>query len=86
MMRLRSLLAVFLAGGVIGAILDSIIYESSSHVDAHNLGVDEAKWPYGPFRTEGRDIVNARGEKVTWAGVNWPLSGEFDLGHIRWLR
>lgn len=33
-------------------------------------------WPYGPFSTRGRDIVNARGEAVTWAGVNWPLSGE----------
>ncbi|KEY74323.1 hypothetical protein S7711_00479 [Stachybotrys chartarum IBT 7711] len=76
MVRLHPLLAVCLASGVIGAILDSIIYESSSHADAYNLGVDEAKWPYGPFRTEGRDIVNARGEKVTWAGVNWPLSGE----------
>ncbi|KAI0020452.1 glycoside hydrolase family 5 protein [Xylariomycetidae sp. FL0641] len=34
------------------------------------------QWPYGPFKTEGRDILNARGEKITWAGVNWPMSGE----------
>lgn len=33
-------------------------------------------WPYGPFSTKGRDIVNARGEVITWAGVNWPLSLE----------
>ncbi|KAK2020962.1 beta-1,6-galactanase [Colletotrichum zoysiae] len=33
-------------------------------------------WPYGPFSTRGRDIVNSRGEMVTWAGVNWPMSGE----------
>lgn len=33
-------------------------------------------WPYGPLTTRGRDIVNARGEAITWAGVNWPLSGE----------
>jgi endoglucanase len=33
-------------------------------------------WPYGPFSTKGRDIVNAKGEAVTWAGVNWPGSGE----------
>lgn len=29
----------------------------------------------GPYRTRGRDIVDGRGEKVTWAGVNWPMSG-----------
>ena len=29
----------------------------------------------GPYSTRGRDIVDARGEKVTWAGVNWPMSG-----------
>lgn len=33
-------------------------------------------WPYGPFGTQGRDIINARGEAITWAGVNWPMSGE----------
>ncbi|KAI8933734.1 hypothetical protein NX059_009450 [Plenodomus lindquistii] len=30
----------------------------------------------GPYSTSGRDIVDSRGEKVTWAGVNWPMSGE----------
>uniref|UniRef100_A0A8H7K450 Glycoside hydrolase family 5 domain-containing protein n=1 Tax=Bionectria ochroleuca TaxID=29856 RepID=A0A8H7K450_BIOOC len=33
-------------------------------------------WPYAPFKTEGRDIVNAKGDKVKFAGVNWPMSGE----------
>lgn len=33
-------------------------------------------WPYGPLSTKGRDIVNARGEVITWAGVNWPMSLE----------
>ncbi|KAK4199531.1 glycoside hydrolase family 5 protein [Triangularia verruculosa] len=33
-------------------------------------------WPYGPFSTRGRDIINSRNEVITWAGVNWPLSGE----------
>lgn len=33
-------------------------------------------WPYGPLSTRGRHIVNARNEVVTWAGVNWPGSGE----------
>ncbi|KAI1471882.1 glycoside hydrolase family 5 protein [Daldinia caldariorum] len=35
-----------------------------------------SEWPYGPFRTKGRDIVNSRDEAITWAGVNWPMSGE----------
>ncbi|EAT86185.2 hypothetical protein SNOG_06354 [Parastagonospora nodorum SN15] len=30
----------------------------------------------GPYNTQGRDIVDSKGEKVTWAGVNWPMSGE----------
>ncbi|KAF1929770.1 glycoside hydrolase family 5 protein [Didymella exigua CBS 183.55] len=31
---------------------------------------------HGPYSTQGRDIVDNRGEKITWAGVNWPMSGE----------
>jgi len=33
-------------------------------------------WPYGPLRTRGRDIVNTRGDVITFAGVNWPLNEE----------
>lgn len=33
-------------------------------------------WPYAPFTTSGRDIVNSRGDVVTYAGVNWPGAGE----------
>lgn len=33
-------------------------------------------WPYGPLSTKGRDIINARGDVITWAGVNWPMSLE----------
>lgn len=29
----------------------------------------------GPYSTRGRDIVDVNGEKTTWAGVNWPMSG-----------
>jgi hypothetical protein len=29
----------------------------------------------GPYSTSGRDIVDSKGDKVTWAGVNWPMSG-----------
>lgn len=39
-------------------------------------GVENStSWPYGPFSTKGRDIVNSRGDVITWAGVNWPMSG-----------
>ena len=34
------------------------------------------KWPYGPLSTKGRDVVNSRGDVVTWAGLNWPMSGK----------
>lgn len=37
---------------------------------------NSSAWPYGPFSTKGRDIINSRGEAITWAGVNWPMSGE----------
>lgn len=38
--------------------------------------VANGSWPYGPFSTKDRDIVNTHGEVVQWAGVNWPGSGE----------
>lgn len=41
-----------------------------------------SQWPYGPFSTKGRDIVNAKGEAVTWAGVNWPGSGRLSFNGI----
>lgn len=34
-----------------------------------------SSWPYGPFSTRGRDIVNSRGEVMQFAGLNWPMSG-----------
>jgi endoglucanase len=39
-------------------------------------GNSSSSWPYGPFNTQGRDIVNTKGEAVTFAGINWPGSGE----------
>lgn len=32
-------------------------------------------WPYGPFSTDGRDIVDSNGDAITWTGINWPGSG-----------
>lgn len=37
---------------------------------------NSSAWPYGPLSTKGRDIVNSRGDVITWAGVNWPMSLE----------
>jgi hypothetical protein len=42
---------------------------------AGGSGTASEGWPQGPFRTKGRHIVDARGDVVTWAGVNWPMSG-----------
>ena len=36
-------------------------------------------WPYGPFSTDGRDIVNSKGEAQTWTGINWPGSGTLSI-------
>jgi hypothetical protein len=38
---------------------------------------------HGPYSTQGRDIVDSRGEKITWAGVNWPMSGKLHISHQR---
>jgi endoglucanase len=50
--------------------LPSLIYER------HETGNTSSSWPYAPFSTQGRNIVNTKGEAVTFAGVNWPGSGE----------
>ena len=33
---------------------------------------ESSEWPYGPFSTKGRDIINTRGDVIRWAGINWP--------------
>lgn len=42
------------------------------HTTRDNTAAESDSWPYGPFSTKGRDIVNTRGEIIQWAGVNWP--------------
>jgi len=60
--------------------IDDVVSDVSRPITAGVFGKRQQQnstvWPYGPFYTSGRDIVNSRGEKITWAGVNWPLSGE----------
>lgn len=37
------------------------------------LGLATAQsWPNGPFTTSGRDIIDASGNVITYAGANWP--------------
>lgn len=64
-------LALFAARHGLAATLEGRSFDPDFQV----YEARETHWPYGPFHTEGRDIVNARGEKVKWAGVNWPMSG-----------
>jgi endoglucanase len=39
-------------------------------------------WPFGPFSTDGRDIVDSNGDAVIWTGVNWPGSGTLNVPQI----
>jgi len=48
----------------------------SFDIDFQSYEARNAEWPYGPVRIDGRDILNARGDKIKWAGANWPMSGE----------
>lgn len=36
------------------------------------LGLAAAAWPNAPLTTSGRDMLDATGAVVTYAGVNWP--------------
>jgi hypothetical protein len=48
----------------------------SFDIDFQSYEARDAEWPYGPVRIDGRDILNARGDKIKWAGANWPMSGK----------
>jgi endoglucanase len=77
MLGLSVLLTSALAGGLAAAG-----YVPESARDPHfqlNLSKRAGNGSafHGPYSTKGRDIVDSRGEKVSWAGVNWPMSGAF---------
>lgn len=76
----RSITTVFTAAlyasAALAAALEGRYVEAG--LGAHEVR-DSSSWPHGPFRTEGRNIVNARGDKIKWAGVNWPMSGTLSL-------
>ncbi|OTA90951.1 glycoside hydrolase family 5 protein [Hypoxylon sp. CO27-5] len=50
-------------------------FTSASPLTADNE-VRADSWPYGPLVTSGRDMKNARGENVVYAGTNWPGHSE----------
>ena len=45
--------------------------------------VSRSSWPYGPFVTSGRWIVNQLGKNVTYAGVNWPGGKSLQTPNMR---
>lgn len=47
-----------------------------STADVATTTAAAASWPFGPFVTSGRDIKNANGETIVFAGTNWPGHGE----------
>lgn len=57
--------------GRVVSVSTALLAVASALVTRQNAG-----WPYGPFSTSGRDIVNSRGDVVTYAGINWPGHGE----------
>lgn len=36
------------------------------------IGLTSAAWPNGPLTTSGRNIIDASGAVITYAGANWP--------------
>lgn len=36
----------------------------------------DSHWPFAPFTTSGRDIINNKRDVVTYAGINWSGHGE----------
>jgi hypothetical protein len=74
MLGLNVLLTSVLAGGLVSAV-----YVPETARDPHfqlNLSkrVENGTAFHGPYSTKGRDIVDSRGEKTVWGGVNWPMS------------
>lgn len=70
-MRFLLLLSVAVAG-ISGSDIPRFTHASvEQRHDVFPRQQNTTEWPYGPYRTEGRDIVDSRGDVVTLAGVNW---------------
>lgn len=76
-------LAASFSAAVVGSVEDVVHGHHSMGVSQPFRSMVHARqrsnatsWPYGPLRTRGRNIVNTRGDNITFAGVSWPLSGK----------
>jgi hypothetical protein len=56
---------------LVGLVTSSIIFYATPAAAEDRLQ-PRATWPNTPFRTSGRWILDASGNNVTYAGVNWP--------------
>ncbi|CAE7208369.1 hypothetical protein P3342_011069 [Pyrenophora teres f. teres] len=73
----RLLLTSALSGAVaLAGYLPEVPSVASFQYNARRHATNGTSSFNGPYSTRGRDIVNRKGEKITWAGVNWPMSGE----------
>ena len=75
MTRLSMLKAFVGALALAGDVSAAVYKRQPMAASLESFQAREQGWPYAPLRTEGRDVVDSRGEKVTWAGLNWPMSG-----------
>jgi len=72
----RLLLTSALSGAVaLAGYLPEVPSVASFQYNARRQAINGTSSFNGPYSTRGRDIVDSKGEKVTWAGVNWPMSG-----------
>ena len=58
---------------IISLLLTLVSFASSSPTESRHRA---SAWPYAPFTTSGRWILDAAGHNVTYAGVNWPGAAE----------
>jgi endoglucanase len=77
MWGLQVLLASAFAGAVASAGIPTVDHAAPFQYNTRRQVANSTSPDFnGPYSTHGRDIVNSKGEKITWAGVNWPMSGE----------
>jgi hypothetical protein len=81
MLGLRILLSSAIAGTVAwaGYLPDVAGNAAFPYNGRRQVANGTTKTFHGPYSTQGRDIVDSRGEKITWAGVNWPMSGRLHI-------
>ncbi|EUC30258.1 glycoside hydrolase family 5 protein [Bipolaris victoriae FI3] len=74
----RLLLTSVLAGTIVSAgYLPEVPSAATFQYNARRQATNGSSPSFnGPYSTRGRDIVDRNGQTVSWAGVNWPMSGE----------